>query len=299
LTSLWRASQFSVSPPTGHNLSRRGDRSVTVFVLLQCHGMARTALIVFFATFCLTTLNFGQTVTSQDASKLRSLRERAERGDAQAQSELGFMYEFGIGGAQRDYAEALEWYRKAVELGDTGARLNIGGMYFEGIGVTRDYAEAARWYGCPRPSVQALASCRETSYKDLPQEALNLLTKMKCDVDSNYDYGSAVDLNGDGDPEYQVCCHDAPHGPCAAAVIGKVGSAWRELNEKGGVLGFEPPCRLFIVLDSRHGGFNDVCLPAECSTISSPTGKPCVPTIWHFVDGRYRSVEYTPVAPPK
>ena len=260
--------------------------------------MRKPPLIASLVALWLAMSASGQMTAAQDAAKVTSLRERAEAGDPKAQFELGFMYEYGVGGAPRDYAEALRWYRKAVELGDADARLSIGRMYFEGIGVTRDYAEAARWYGCPRPNTEALASCRAISYKDLPEGALDLLAKMKCDVSSNYDYGTAVDLNGDGDPEYQVCCHDAPHGPCAAAVIGKVGSVWRELNEKGGVLGFEPPCRLFIVLDSRHGGFNDVCLPAECSTISSPTGKPCFPTIWHFIDGRYRSVEYTPVAPP-
>jgi hypothetical protein len=230
-------------------------------------------------------------------AEMNLVRQRAEKGDVKAQSELGFMYESGTGTGRSDYAEALRWYRRAAEQGDADAKENIAGMYFEGIGVTRDYAEAARWYGCPKPSVQALASCSQISSTSLPQEALDLLTKMKCDF--NYDYGFAVDLNGDGDPEYQVCCHDAPHGPCGAVVIGKVGSVWKELSDVGGVSGYEPPCRLFMVLDSRHGGFNDVCLPNECFMVSSPTGKRCVPTIWHFVNGRYRSVVYTPVVPSK
>jgi hypothetical protein len=188
--------------------------------------MRKPPLIASLVALWLAMLAFGQTTAAQDAAKLTSLRKRAEAGDPKAQSELGFMYESGVGGVPRDYAEALRWYRKAVELGDTDARLNIGGMYFEGIGVTRDYAEAARWYGCPSPSVQALASCRAISYKDLPEGALDLLTKMKCDVSSSYDHGSAVDLNGYGELAYQVCCNDPPHGPCAAAVIGKVGSVW-------------------------------------------------------------------------
>jgi len=52
---------------------------------------------------------------------------------------------------------------------------------------------------------------------------------MTCDATSNYDYGSAIDLNGDGVPEYPVCCHYPPHGPCESVLIGKVGSAWKEL----------------------------------------------------------------------
>lgn len=113
----------------------------------------------------------------------------------------------------RDYAEALKWYRKAAEQGDVSARMEIGRMNFEGIGMPKDYVEAARWYQCPKPSVQALAGCREISYGDLPQGALDLLAKMKCHVGSNYAYGSAVDPNGDGEPEYQVCCGDRNDEP--------------------------------------------------------------------------------------
>lgn len=260
--------------------------------------MTKPPLIASLVALWLAMSAFGQTTVAQDAAKLTSLRQRAEAGDPKAQFELGFMYEYGTGAARRDPAEALKWYHRASEQGDVDAKQGIADMYFEGIGVTKDYGEAARWYGCPKPNTEALASCRAISYKDLPEAALDLLAKMKCDVGSNYDYGSAVDLNGDGELEYQVCCSDAPHGPCGAVVIGKIGSAWKDLTAKQGVFGFTYACGLFVVLDSRHGGFSDVCLPNQCSTVSSPTGKPCVPTIWHFVNGRYRSVEYTPVAAP-
>ncbi|HEV2448415.1 MAG TPA: tetratricopeptide repeat protein, partial [Candidatus Sulfopaludibacter sp.] len=152
---------------------------------------------------------FGQT-SAQNASNLSSLRQRAGAGDPKAQAELGFLYDYGAGGVTRDPVEALKWYRKAAEQGDAAGQHGIAAMYFEGRGVQKDYAEAARWYRCPPPNTQALSSCKEISYKDLPDGALKLLTKMKCDVTSNYNYGSAVDLNGDGEPEYQVCCGDAP-----------------------------------------------------------------------------------------
>ena len=264
--------------------------------------MRKPPLIASLVGLWLAMLAFGQTTVAsvaQDAAKLASLRNRAEAGDVKAQFELGFLYEYGVSGTPRDPAEALKWYRKAAERGDVGAKQSIAGMYFDGIGVTKDYGEAARWYGCPKPNTEALARCRAISYKDLPDGALHLLTKMKCDVSSNYDYGSAVDLNGDGEPEYQVCCNDAPHGPCGAVVIGKIGSAWKDLTANEGVVGFAYACGLFVVLDSLHSGFSDICLPNQCSTVSSPAGKPCVPTIWHFLDGRYHSVEYTPVAPLK
>jgi hypothetical protein len=234
---------------------------------------------------------FGQTATSD----LSTLRQRAEAGDVSAQFQLGFLYEHGGGGLERNASEALKWYGKAADQGDATARFSIAYMYFEGSGIRKDYAEAARWYGCPSPDTRTLEACRTISRKDLPQGAGRLLTQMECAVGSNYDYGSAVDLNGDGEPEYQVCCEDAGHGPCPAVVIGKVGGVWKDLTAKEGVAGYTGACGLFVVLESRHGGFGDVCLPNQCSPASTAAGAKCVPSIWNFIGGRYRSVDYTPL----
>ena len=267
--------------------------------LLQCGRMSTRLLLMSLTALILPFQSFGQTSTAQGASNLTSLRQRAEAGDIKAQFELGFLYENGAGGAERDTAEALKWYRKAADQGDLASRHSLAAMYFEGNGVPKDYTEAASWYRCPQPNTSALENCKQISRKDLPQGALELLAKMKCGASSNYDYGSAVDLNADGDPEYQVCCGDAPHGPCSAVVIGKVGSVWKDLTAKEGVAGFTPACGLFLVLEGQHGGYSDVCLPNQCSMVSSPAGKPCVPTIWNWIDGHYQSVKYTPGASPK
>ena len=79
------------------------------------------------------------------ATALKEFRKSAERGNASAQSNLGFMYSRGRGVAQ-DYAEAVKWYRKAADQGDADAQHNLGFMYHEGRGVTQDYAEAVKWY---------------------------------------------------------------------------------------------------------------------------------------------------------
>ena len=47
---------------------------------------------------------------------------------------------------RKDYAEAMRWYGKAAEQGETTAQNNIGAFYDRGYGVTQDYGEAARWY---------------------------------------------------------------------------------------------------------------------------------------------------------
>lgn len=142
---------------------------------------------------------------------------------------------------------------------------------------------------CPKPSQQIQASCRAITYRDLPAGARALMRKLKCDVrpGSPYDSGSAVDLNGDGSPEYQFCCHEAPHGPCNSILIGKVGTEWKDLTANKGLLGFEGACNLFVPLETQHGGFHDVCLPVECSTPAK--NGVCAPTIWHYDGTRYRT----------
>ena len=67
----------------------------------------------------------------------------AEQGDADAQFNLGLMYEEGLGVPQ-DYAEAVKWWRLSAEQDDAYAQFNLGVMYDEGDGVPQDYAEAIR-----------------------------------------------------------------------------------------------------------------------------------------------------------
>jgi TPR repeat protein len=68
----------------------------------------------------------------------------AEQGDAKAQNNLGFLYNFGRGVAQ-DYAEAAKWYRLAAEQGNANAQYNLGVFYEQGRGVSQDTAAATKW----------------------------------------------------------------------------------------------------------------------------------------------------------
>jgi hypothetical protein len=152
---------------------------------------------------------------------------------------------------------------------------------------------------CPAPAKAVQASCREITRKDLPQGAKALLQKLKCDVraGSNYDYGSAVDLNGDGSPEYQVCCHEAPHGSCPAVLIGKVHGEWMNLTAPGGLSGYDGACTLFVILATERAGYHDVCLPDQCSPKEAKPGV-CLPAIWQYENNRYH-VTTTPASPSK
>jgi TPR repeat protein len=77
------------------------------------------------------------------ATALRLWYLLAEKGDADAQFQLGIMYESGQGVLRSD-AEAIKWYRKAAEQDDAVAQFNLGVMYAKG--VSPNHAEAALWY---------------------------------------------------------------------------------------------------------------------------------------------------------
>ena len=69
----------------------------------------------------------------------------AGQGLAQAQTNLGVMYEFGDG-VHQDYHKAVEWYTKAADQGYAVAQFNLGLMYDKGLGVHQDYHKAVEWY---------------------------------------------------------------------------------------------------------------------------------------------------------
>jgi TPR repeat protein len=79
------------------------------------------------------------------ATALREWRPLAEQGDANAQYNLGVMYDFEKGVPQ-DFTTARRWYEKAAAQGHAGAQNNLGGLYEFGHGVTQDYVRAYMWY---------------------------------------------------------------------------------------------------------------------------------------------------------
>jgi TPR repeat protein len=69
----------------------------------------------------------------------------AEQGHAQAQNNLGYMYDNGEGIARNDGA-AEKWYRKAAEQGITESQNNLGLMYAVGRGgLKKDNVKALKW----------------------------------------------------------------------------------------------------------------------------------------------------------
>ena len=87
----------------------------------------------------------GKGVKQDDGEAVRWIRKAADQGVADAEFNLGTIYEYGQG-VQLEYAEAARWYRKAAEQGHGDAQFNLGVFYAHGKGVKQNHDEAARWY---------------------------------------------------------------------------------------------------------------------------------------------------------
>ena len=61
-------------------------------------------------------------------------------------SDLGHLYEHGLGLTKPDYEQALVWLSRAVSLNNSLAMLRLGYMYEKGWGLGQNYVEARHWY---------------------------------------------------------------------------------------------------------------------------------------------------------
>lgn len=72
--------------------------------------------------------------------------EKAQKGDAEAQFQLGLCYYNGENGAEEDNDQAFAWFSKAGSQGHADAIYYIGNCYNGGYGVEKDYNKAIEYY---------------------------------------------------------------------------------------------------------------------------------------------------------
>lgn len=89
-------------------------------------------------TFFLVAAMLSVSAMAADFSAIKAL---AEQGNADAQIQLGFIYD-----DNEDYAKAIHWYRKAAYQGSTSGQHSLAYMYEMGRGVRQDYPKAVYWY---------------------------------------------------------------------------------------------------------------------------------------------------------
>ncbi len=87
----------------------------------------------------------GQGVERDYAEAVKWYRRAADQNLVSAQISLGYCYEHGQG-VDQDVTEAVKWFRKAAEQNSAGAQYALGKHYAEGTGVEKDYVEAYAWF---------------------------------------------------------------------------------------------------------------------------------------------------------
>lgn len=79
------------------------------------------------------------------ATALRSWLPLAEAGDPEAQANVGYMYEEGLGVSQQ-LDVAVGWYEKAAASGSMQANHNLGMIFAEGRGTPQSWVRALRYF---------------------------------------------------------------------------------------------------------------------------------------------------------
>ncbi|MEC8620983.1 MAG: tetratricopeptide repeat protein [Pseudomonadota bacterium] len=79
------------------------------------------------------------------ATAFRAWKDLAEDGEAEAQNNIGYLYERGYG-VKQSYTRAIEWYKKAAAQKSPEAIYNLGMLAFEGYGMRQDYFSARRYF---------------------------------------------------------------------------------------------------------------------------------------------------------
>lgn len=102
------------------------------------HPYARNAVATAF-------LN-GRGVEKNEQRGQKLLLEAANAGSKEASYNLGLFYKTGQKGFPQDKTKALQYYKKAFDLGEISSGYYIGKMYRDGDGIPRDMNQACSWF---------------------------------------------------------------------------------------------------------------------------------------------------------
>lgn len=77
---------------------------------------------------------------------INQLLPLAEKGDPKVQFRLAYKYYEQAQTAPSFYSDALKWYKKAADQGNTDAEVNLGSLYLNGQGVEKNEIQAVRFF---------------------------------------------------------------------------------------------------------------------------------------------------------
>ena len=86
-----------------------------------------------------------ESVKLSPKQEIAVLTKKARADDVRAQNQLGVMYAEG-NGVTKDAEKAMQLFQKAVTFGHSDAQYNLASMYDNGEGVATDSVKAVEWY---------------------------------------------------------------------------------------------------------------------------------------------------------
>jgi hypothetical protein len=84
-------------------------------------------------------------IAGDNAKVLALVKPLAEKGNAEAQRNMGVLYLRGRG-VNRDTGAAIEWFRKSADQGFGPAQYQLGLLHYTGEGVEKNVAEAGKLF---------------------------------------------------------------------------------------------------------------------------------------------------------
>ena len=102
--------------------------------------------------------------------------EEANAGDEWALTAVATDYRTGLDGRQ-DIQEAIKWYRLAAARGANEAQTDLGSLYEEGVGFAKDKVRAPMWYALGATKTPEPAAFKEAMIANGAAEKRNALAK--------------------------------------------------------------------------------------------------------------------------
>ncbi len=97
------------------------------------------------SVFLVTVWTWLAIAASAGGSEFTTLEDKAARGDAEAQFQLGRAY-FRGEGVRKDEKAAVAWMEKSAAQGNVDAITSMGFFHAQGVGVDKDETKAVEWF---------------------------------------------------------------------------------------------------------------------------------------------------------
>lgn len=132
---------------------------------------------------------FGQGVPQDYAQAEACYRVAAQRGNAEAQYDMGVLYSYGRG-VPKDLSEAAKWYRRASEQGHPEAQANLGQLLVMGVNGSKNFEEAFRWLSlaarADHPKAQYLLGILYRNGQGIDQDHVQAAKLLQSAADQGY-----------------------------------------------------------------------------------------------------------------